>query len=114
MRRPLRDAFVWHHPEGWGQAPPSIFEDAGAACRIESFRSSSRFVVGAEAPTESARGVRKFASHHVVLTRKPRRPGLWSGVATVAQAWCKTRNQKVDGASLGVRFPFGVSQLGKS
>lgn len=31
-----------------------------------------------------------------------------------ARTWCKTRNQKVDGASLGVLRPFGVFQLGQS
>lgn len=31
-----------------------------------------------------------------------------------ARAWCKTRNQKADGTSLGVLRPFGVFQLGQS
>lgn len=30
------------------------------------------------------------------------------------KAWCKTRNQKADGASLEVLVPFGVSELGQS
>jgi hypothetical protein len=114
MREQLCNDFARLRPEGRGQARFPTVKGAEATFFVESFRSSSRFVVDAEAPTEIGQGVRKFASHRCHFGYESQRDVVCVWALAVAQSWYKTRNQKVDSTSLEVLRPFGVFQLGKS
>jgi len=111
----LHNDFARIRPEGRRRAHLSAHADAEASLgNRKSFGRRADSWLEPKRQPESARG-RKVASHHCwenteVLSQR----GLSFGVAALAKAWCKTRNQKVDSTSLEVLCPFDVSELGQS